>query len=133
MNSKLAKVICLVILTVMVLLTGATPVSAHSMNNQGAGNCEPSPNPAQASVPACCVTPDCPLAYSTTANLPPSPNQIALGKAVQMVRLPASVLPDSSFDCAQLSQQDTCQSILHPPGADFRCRNSLNSEEPPLN
>ncbi|MEK7354626.1 MAG: hypothetical protein AABZ77_09000 [Chloroflexota bacterium] len=132
MNSKLAKVICLVILMVMVLLTGATPATAHSMNNQGAGDCESSPSPAQASVPLCCVTPDCPLAYSTTANLPPSSSQFTLSKLVQMVRLPASVLPESSFDCAKLSRQDTPQSIPRPTGADNYCRNSLTSEEPPL-
>ena len=132
MNLKLAKVICLVILMVVVLLTGATPVSAQSMDMTGAGSCAPSPSPAQASVPACCITPDCPLTYSTTANLPPAPGQLSLSKVVQFVRLPASLLPDSSFNYANLSQQVTCQSILQPRGADFRCRSSLQSEEPPL-
>jgi|GEM_PF-6259799 len=130
MNSKLAKVICLVILIVMVLLTGATPVTAHAMD--GASTCPASSSHENAPLPACCVTPDCPLAYSTTANLPPAPGHLTLSKVVHFVRLPASVTPQSSFDLKSPCAQNTPQSISPPPGANCLCRNSLQSEEPPL-
>jgi len=128
MNSKLTRVICLVILMVVVLLIGATPVTAHSM-----GDADSCPLPSiqeKAPLPPCCITPVCPLAYSNTANLPPVPDQLTLSKLVQTVRLNANLLPDSSYQKAPC-QQDTSQSILRPPGADCPCRNSLQSEEPP--
>lgn len=132
MNSKLIRVTCLLILIVTVLLTGATPVIAHSMDMAGAGSCHPAPGNDIASLPLCRVTTDCPLARTVTANLPPSPDQLNLSKLIQMVSLPSNRPHQSSSYQKAPCQQDTSQSIPYPPGADCPCRNSLQSEEPPL-
>ncbi|MBM2824980.1 MAG: hypothetical protein HW402_644 [Dehalococcoidales bacterium] len=125
---KLVRAICLLVFIAIVLLIGATPVSAVAMD--GAGGCPPTHGQAKASVPLCCVTPDCPLAHSITANVLPSHNHLTLSKVVH-IRLTANQLTESSFDRKRLSQRDTPQAILRPPGDGYRCRNSLNSEEPP--
>src|SRR3989304_4153437 len=130
MNLKLVKAVCLVILLVMVLFTGTTPVSAQSM--AGMGNCASSPSPAQASVPLCCVTPDCPLVHTITAGLPPAPSQITISKVLQSVKIGANLPSESSCSLNQAPQQDTTQAIPRSPGANCPCRNSLQSEDPPL-
>ena len=132
MNSKLTRVICILILMVMVLLAGATPIAAHSMDMEGTEAC-PSSSPAQTSAPSCCVIQDCPLTNAATAILPLSTGQLTQSKDIQAVQLNANLVPQSSCDQNQSCQQSTYQSIPRPPGADYPCRNSLQSEEPPLN
>ena len=132
MRSKFLTAICLVILLVIMLFTGATPVSAQSMDMAGAGSCHHSPGNDMASLPLCCITADCPLSHTITASLPPSPNQITLSKVIQLGRLNASPSGESSFDLNSPSRLDSPRQIPRPPGADYRCRNSLSSEEPPL-
>src|SRR3990172_8931413 len=125
MNLKLVKAVCLVILMVVVLLTGATPVAAQSMDMGATGNCESSPSPAQASVPLCCVTPDCSLSHTIAASLPPASSQITLSKVLQSVKIPANLPAQSSCSLNQAPQQDATQTMPLSPGANCPCRNSL--------
>ncbi len=127
-QSRMIKTICLLLFVAIVLLIGVTPASAESADR--AGDCQ-SAGQKQAPVPPCCVTPACPLYHSITANVPPVPNQPALSKVIHLVRLPTSLLPDSWFDLKRPPPRHTLQRIPHPPGDDYRCRDSLNSEEPP--
>jgi hypothetical protein len=115
----------------MGLLIGTTPVSAQPMEMGIAGHCQSNPAHNYAPMPLCCLTPDGPLTHTFAVVVQPSPNSFTLSKAVNMVRLSAALLPDSSIN-RNLSQRNSPVETLRPPGVDFRCRNSLNSEEPPL-
>ena len=125
---KLMKTMCLLTLIVVVSLIGAIPVSAQSMEGMGRGHsCAGQEN---ASVPLCLLTPDCPLSHCVAANVLPSPSRLTLSKVVPLVRLPAN-LTLTSFEGKGRLDQDTPQEFSAPPGARYRCRNSITSEEPP--
>jgi hypothetical protein len=135
MSSKLAKIICLVILIVTVLLTGATPVAAQSMDMSAspAHTCDQAAPQPHATVPPCCVIQDCQFAHSITASLPAANSRIPSGKVIHAVRLAANVPPQSSCGLNAACQQNSPHTIASSPGANCPCRNSLQSEEPPLN
>lgn len=125
---KLMKTMCLLTLTVVLSLIGAMPVSAQSMEGADTGHsCAGQEN---ASVPLCCLTPVCPIAQLAAVDVLPSPNRLALGKVVSPVRIPAT-LTVPSLEGKEPFHQDTPQELSAPPGARYRCRNSLTSEEPP--
>ncbi len=126
MRSKLTKAICLLICIVIVSLFGATPVSAESM--EMTGHCQPYQD--KASFPLCCLNSNYPLAYSSVVNTLPSPNRLAASKVIQLIEL-ANQACDSTLAQQSSFQRYTSQGRLHPPGSDYRCRNSLESEEPP--
>ena len=126
MKSKLINVVCLLIFMVMVLPIAATPVSAQSMDAAGSSHCA---GQEKASVPLCCVNPNCPLSHSITANVVPASASINSSKVVQSIRLPANLPAGPSFTLNH-HQRDTFRGLPAPTGANY-CRNSLKSEEPP--
>lgn len=128
-QSKLRKAICLLIFIAMVSLTGATPVSAQSMEGMGSNHSRPDQE--NASVPLCCLTADCPLYHSVAVKALPCPDSFTLMKVVKLVSLPANLIPESSSDQQRPSQRDTLLGFLGPPGSEYYCRNRLKSEEPP--
>ncbi len=126
---RLTKAICLIIFIAAVLLFGATPVSANAMD--GMVNCPSGPIQDKVSVPLCCLHSDYPVTNANMVNVLQPLNRFSLSKAAHPVMLRTNLISEASFDKKTLSQRDTPQGVIHPPGISYLCRNSLESEEPP--
>ncbi len=118
--------ICVLMFAVLVFLVGVMPVHAETMDE--AGSCQPYPGHNQAPAPLCCYIADYPVSYSCTINVLPSPNRLTLAEVSPFMA------PRTDYSLARQKPlgRDMIQGLFLPSGADFRCRNSLESEEPPL-
>ncbi len=125
---ELMKPVCLAVLLAMVLLIGVTPVSAQPMAAED--SCDSFVGHSPAPVPSCCVT-ACPLGGSGAALVPPSTNSATDSRSVLPVRLSDDPAPEAPVGQTSVSPGDMSQALA-PPGDEFRCRDCLKSEEPPL-
>lgn len=130
MQLRQMKAICLPVLVVVVLLLGVTPVSAQTEEMEH--DCSSYIGQGRASVPSCCVTADCPLSGPVTASVAPSPGRLVQGKAVQPVRPRASVDPAPCLNGEWAGKGGQPPDLPGPSSDEFRCRDCLKSEEPPL-
>lgn len=129
-RSKLLISVCLLMFILIVLFLGTAPVHAKAMETTD--NCGSVTGQDKTPVPLCCLTSDCPLADASAINSLPCPERLAFKKSILPVRFPIDLASKASFNLKLYTPQKSFPQNLHPPDDIFCCRNSLESEEPPL-
>lgn len=133
MRVKLTKIICLVLFITVLLLVGATPVSASS-SITSIPDCQSITCGETTTAPLCCINANCLVAHNVMVNIAPpcriSPNI----NEICQVSLPASA-ENGAFVFNDIKPTEIGPNQNSPPnsGVNYRCRNCLTQEEPPLN
>ena len=130
MGKKLTKIICLVMFFAVILVVGASPVSADT-SMSSITDCHTDQE--TTAVPLCCLNSACLVAHNINVNLALPDGRFSLNSNKYTISQLASIINPTllanntkPFDTGP--GQDTSQF-----GAVFyRCRNCLTQEEPPL-
>jgi len=131
MLGKFIKIIGIVVFLTIILAASPLSVSAQPVDMEGGGS-HTFPCHENDSNPVSCMMPDCPLSQSNTVSLNLPCTQSGFSKDCQLFLAPESEIASDSPGQEKPSQKSHLVFNTKPPKTKYRCRSSLNSEEPLL-
>ena len=137
MNSSMrnngTKAILILVITAVLLLVAAPTVAVASME-MASDSCGTNPLHTKSSIPACCLTGECPFNNCSLSNATDNkvllPSRLIPNKNTHIVLSRTTVSNEISYNPKVPLQSEPAQELPSYLHSVFRCRNSLDSEEP---